>query len=262
MRLPIFLLAICCFSSETDEYLKLLSEHPALAARGEGRIELILDPEGIGRVEAAQTARWVRKGIPEEAARFYSRVGIVTEGPYWIWIRDAVHFPGGAEGTYERLLWKKGLDGTSGVAVLPLLPDGKIVLNLNFRHATRSWEWEFPRGGLLANETEEEAVRRELEEETGWRAGEIERLGEIAPDSGCFGYTVPVYACLLERKGEPSPEETEAIETTRAFTWEEIEEGLKRGGIDGIPLRDPVLTYGLFQYRNLHRGNAEREGPK
>jgi 8-oxo-dGTP pyrophosphatase MutT (NUDIX family) len=52
--------------------------------------------------------------------------------------------------------------------VLPVLPSGQIILVLNFRHPTRSWKLELPRGGMQSGETQEEAALRELKEETGF----------------------------------------------------------------------------------------------
>ncbi len=83
------------------------------------------------------------------ACRDLPEVGVVREDQYWIWLRDAVYFPKGVPVTYDRLIWKSELKSNSpGVAVLPILPSGHVVLNLNYRHATKSWELELPRGGI------------------------------------------------------------------------------------------------------------------
>ena len=116
-----------------------------------------------------QEKRLLQKGYSEAEATEFSRIGVVREDQYWVWIRDAVYFPKGVPGTYDRLVWKNELNGGApGVAVLPVLPSGKIVLNLNYRHATRSWELELPRGKREQGETLEEAALREVKEETGF----------------------------------------------------------------------------------------------
>jgi hypothetical protein len=87
----------------------------------EGEIEIITNPEEIARVQKAQESRLLTKGFsPADAAEF-TRIGVVNEGQYWIWLRDAVYFPKGIPGTYDRLLWKSELQGNhAGVAVLPV----------------------------------------------------------------------------------------------------------------------------------------------
>lgn len=258
-HLLIFLASI--LASETEDYLNLLSNHPHLAKKGEakdGEIELVLEPSEISKVEELQTNRWMKKGHPLEKAKSYSRVGIIAEDPYWIWIRDAVLFPNGSYGTYERVLWKRELQQSfPGVAVLPILQDGRILLNRNYRHATRSWEWEMPRGLIETGESPAKAAQRELKEETGWSSENPEYLGSMAVDSGILCSIVPVYSCRLIEKGMSHAEDSEAIEGCYAFTIAEIKEGLKNGSFDGVSLRDPFLTFALlqFQIRNEETGS-------
>ena len=243
-------------------YLKLLSTHPDLSIKGDassGEIELITDRSQIEQVQEMQKKRLLKKGYTKEAAENASRVGVVAEDPYWVWIRDAVTFPGGAQGTYDRLLWQSGLDGPAGVAVLPILADMRILLNLNYRHATRSWELELPRGGREKGESPEAAAQRELEEETGQRLKKQICLGTMAPDSGALGSLVPIYAGFVEKEGESHPEEGEAIEKTIALTFQEVREALAKGSLEvsirgrnvSIPVRDSFLTFALFQAETL-----------
>lgn len=62
-----------------------------------------------------------------------------------------------------------------GVVVVPLTRDRRFVLIRQYRPALERFTLEFPAGGLSGAETPEEAARRELYEETGYRA-EILRL--------------------------------------------------------------------------------------
>jgi ADP-ribose diphosphatase len=118
-------------------YLKQLDQHNGRHQNGE--IEIVTDPTEIFSVQKVQENRLLRKGFSEIDAIEFSRIGIVREDQYWIWLRDAVYFPKGVAGTYDRLVLKSELkNNPPGVAVLPVLPSGHIVLNLNYRHATRS----------------------------------------------------------------------------------------------------------------------------
>jgi len=76
-----------------------------------------------------------------------------------------------------------------GVAVFPLLSNGKIVLHLNFRHATRSWELELPRGMIQENELPTDAALRELREGAGLEiTAPIYRIYRLRYRDIKFGY--------------------------------------------------------------------------
>lgn len=222
----------------------------------EGEIEIVTDPAEISEIQKIQEKRLLKKGYSQEKAAEFSRIGIVNEDQYWIWLRDAVYFPKGVPGTYDRLLWRSELKGKfPGVAVLPVLPSGQIVLVLNYRHATRSWELELPRGGMEQRETLEEAAFRELKEETGLIASSVAFLGEIATDTGVHSSVIPVFIGKISAQAESTPEYSEAIAGVISFTKEELKKGLVQGylevSIQGtkrqVPLRDAFLTFALLQ---------------
>ncbi|HEY5260189.1 MAG TPA: NUDIX hydrolase, partial [Rhabdochlamydiaceae bacterium] len=154
------------------------------------------------------------------------------------------------------LIWKSELKrGFPGVAVLPVLPSGRIVLNLNYRHATRSWELELPRGVAGTQETMEAAASRELKEETGMVASSLILLGRIAPDSGALSSVIPVFLGKVSEQTESDTEYSEAIAAALTFTKEELRQGLIQGflevSVEGkkqqVPLRDGFLTFALYQ---------------
>jgi ADP-ribose pyrophosphatase len=65
------------------------------------------------------------------------------------------------------------------VAVVPLLSSGEVLLLRQYRYATGEWVLEVPAGKLDPGEDPESAAVRELEEETGYRAGTLEPLGWV-----------------------------------------------------------------------------------
>lgn len=69
-------------------------------------------------------------------------------------------------------------------AILPFLPDGRVLLIRQYRHAVGGDLIEVPAGKLDPGETPIACAARELEEETGQRAGRIEPLGAIWPSPG------------------------------------------------------------------------------
>jgi ADP-ribose pyrophosphatase len=232
------LLASGAFAASHDAYIDFLEKNPVPLGNSEGgEIEILLDPELMAQIKN-------KTGRP---------VGIVEQDKYWIWVNDAVRFPNGSTGVYGRLLWRHAPDGHGGVAVLPLLPDGKIGLIKTYRHATRSWEYELPRGGTQKGETFEEAAKRELQEESGFILASLHSLGAMVPDSGISNTAVPVFLGVVETQGDSALEDSEAISGVESFTLDEIRQGFIEGQIRGTPLRDPFLSFALFQaqIRNL-----------
>jgi len=251
----ILCLAALLFSE--PDYMALLDQIQAPKGKFiQGEIQIVTDPAEIALIEQLQAERLLKKGCTSEQSLHFSRVGVVFEDQYLILVRDAVIFPSGAKGTYDRLIWKASLSGDSGVAVMPILPDGKVVLNLNFRHATRAWELELPRGGIKPGETAEACAVRELKEETGLEIDTPVHLGSMAPDSGILGSIIPIFMGKVAREGLSEQEYSEAIAGIYAFSKQQIREGLKQGFlmIEGKKayLRDPFLTFALIQAEYFH----------
>lgn len=241
-----FFLAQCLFADKGDfekyfEYLDYYSETLGpYASFKQGEIEIIREKEQMLNI-AKQTQR---------------TVGVVAEDKYWIWLNDAVRFPNGSYGVYSRVIWKQSLEGIAGVAILPVLPNGKIALNRNFRHATRSWEYELPRGGLQKNETPAQGALREMKEETGLVADKIEFLGNMNPDSGLTNSCIPIYLAQVSAQKTATPEYSEAIASIDLFTLSELKEGFRKGYLETkvsgeivrANLRDPFLAFALLQW--------------
>ena len=232
------------YATNIDKYFEYLDKCPqTLGPNGsytDGEIEIILDKKKINEIMISANRD----------------VGVIAEDNYWIWLNDAVRFPGGSYGVYGRIIWKCSLDGISGVAIMPLLPNRKVALNRNYRHATRSWEYELPRGGMNPHETPKQAAIREMKEETGYLADRIEPLGLMNPDSGTISSLVPVYLAEVTEKGASKPESSEAIASIDAFTIEELKQGFLDGYLTTliygkktkVNLRDPFLAFALLQW--------------
>jgi ADP-ribose pyrophosphatase len=95
--------------------------------------------------------------------------------------RDEVRLPSDDTSVRE---W---IDHPGASAIVPIFEDGRTLLVRQFRYPPRRTFLEVPAGKLdEPGEDPEDVARRELEEETGWRAGRFEHVGAAYP---CIGYS-------------------------------------------------------------------------
>jgi ADP-ribose pyrophosphatase len=80
---------------------------------------------------------------------------------------DEVELPDGAR--VEREI----VDHPAAIAVVPMLPDGRVILIRQYRHAAGKVLWELPAGLVEEGEDPEQCARRELGEEIGYSPGQL-----------------------------------------------------------------------------------------
>ena len=83
---------------------------------------------------------------------------------------DEVILPDGKKATREYLAHP------GAVAVIPFLDPRTIIMVRQYRHPVGRVTWEIPAGKLAKGENPLSCVRRELEEETGYRAAKVKKL--------------------------------------------------------------------------------------
>ena len=123
------------------------------------------------------------------------------------------------------------LEHPGSVFVVPATREGKIVLIRTYRYTADAWFWEVPAGGLGDKKhlSLEEAARAELEEETGYAGGTLERLGHYFTGNGVMDLEFTAFLARgVEPSGKQELEHTESIEKVALFTPAEIREMLAR----------------------------------
>jgi thioredoxin type arsenate reductase len=123
--------------------------------------------------------------------------------------RELVRLPGGRTADLE-ILHHPG-----AAALVPLLPDGTVVLIRQYRHATGGFIIEVPAGKLGPGEAPEGCARRECEEEAGYRVGRLHRLGFIYTTPGFTDEIIHLFAAT---DLEPVPLAHEHDEVIEVFT--------------------------------------------
>ncbi|MFF7155300.1 NUDIX domain-containing protein [Streptomyces sp. NPDC008139] len=217
-----------------------LFENPPGAA-----VEILLDSADQDEVTRQTAELAVAFGLSEDVGD----IGVVYRDPYLRLVRDAVRFRSGRLGTYIRAV---GDTAIGGAAALPVLSDGRIVLLHHFRHATRAWHWEIPRGFGDAGEGGEATARREAREELGCEVREVVHLGAFASDSGLSAIADQLYLARVDAEDfSEEPDEgalEEGIARRLALTPEAFHAMLVDGAIsDGYTLS----AYGLATARGL-----------
>ncbi|MFQ3476192.1 NUDIX hydrolase [Halonotius sp. F2-221B] len=92
--------------------------------------------------------------------------------------RDDVRLPDGTETDYHYV------DESPAVVVLPLTPDGDVVVIEEWRQAVDRVNRGLPAGSMEGDEEPTDAAHRELREETGYEADRIEHLLTAEPSNG------------------------------------------------------------------------------
>ena len=89
-------------------------------------------------------------------------------------------------------------------AVLPLTPNGRVVLVRQFREAVRDRLLEIPAGIYdEEGETPDETARREVGEETGYRVMSLRPLGRIYTTPGFTDEAIDLFVADVESEGAP-----------------------------------------------------------
>jgi ADP-ribose pyrophosphatase len=82
------------------------------------------------------------------------------------------------------------LRGPDYTAILAITEENRVLAVRQYRPAVEQYCIELPAGNIDAGEPPEQCARRELVEETGYEAGEMELLGPMFPDVGRLGTRV------------------------------------------------------------------------
>jgi ADP-ribose diphosphatase len=176
---------------------------------------------------------------PQKSSRSKAKIlrsKIIYQGRVFGVRRDEVLEPTGLRTTREVITHP------GSVVVLPVLPDGRIVLIRQYRHATRQFLWELVAGRIERGENPRRGAARELIEETGYRAKRFRVFLDVFPTPGFLEERMYILLAEGLTLGEAEPEDDEKI-TVKSFTRKELEKMIRTG-----KLRDAKSIAGLLYY--------------
>jgi ADP-ribose pyrophosphatase len=212
-------------SSERERYSQIMSKWPDLFENPpDARYEILCDSPLVAEAESEERRRLLARRQPGS----WSRTGVVYEDPYLIVVRDAVRRPDGSLGTYTRTM---SASGFAGVAVLPLL-DGKVVLLRHFRHATRNWHLEIPRGFGEAGVSAAQQALQELREEIEAEVASLIYLGAFHTNTGSASDQVELFLAEILALG--SPQAAEGIDAIEVRSPTEVAQLIHGDEADGF----------------------------
>jgi 8-oxo-dGTP pyrophosphatase MutT (NUDIX family) len=118
------------------------------------------------------------------------------------------------------------------VNVIPLTPENEVILIRQYRHGTRELTLEIPGGIVEQRDSPEDAARRELKEETGYRESEMLLLGSVTPNPAflnniCYSFLAKDVFLI----GEQEQDEKEDIEVI-SRPLDHIQGLIRRGEIN------------------------------
>ncbi len=178
------------------------------------------------------------------------RSKVIYKGPVFGVRRDEVLEPGGIRTTREVITHP------GSVVVLPVLPDGRILLIRQYRHATRRFLWELVAGRMERGDTPRRAAARELIEETGYRAGKFRVFLDLFPTPGFLEERMYILLAQELTSGDARPEVDERI-ISRAFTCARLKQMIRRG-----KLRDAKTIAGLLYYFSYLSPHLDSRRPR
>lgn len=120
--------------------------------------------------------------------------------------------------------------------------DPWIVMERQYRHAANQYLWELPAGKIDAGEEPLAAAKRELIEETGYRAKKWRPLVEYYASPGFLGEDMKVFLAEGLEPGDAQPEEDEQIEL-RLVKMSEILKMIEKGAIHDGKTMTSVMLY-------------------
>jgi len=132
--------------------------------------------------------------------------------------------------------------------MMPVDDDNRVLLVRQYRLPARRYLWELPAGTIDEGETALQTARRELVEETGYRARKWRKLAEFFPSPGFLSEKMTIYLATGLTAGQATPMEDERIDA-RWFSAKQVDDMLRAGKI-----LDAKTNIGYLKWKRYFAG--------
>lgn len=139
----------------------------------------------------------------------------IYENPWMSLREDLVELPDGKTTIYGVVTCK------DAVGVLPFLDADTVALVRQYRYVIGRPTWEMPTGGVHHGESLEDAARRELAEEAGYRAGRLVHVSTFHTSKSIVDETAHLFLAHDLTRAPAAPDATEFIEV-RPFAFADV----------------------------------------
>jgi len=158
------------------------------------------------------------------------------EGKYLKVRHDTIHIPHRPEINWDIVLLR------GAVAIIPIDAQGRIVLVEQWRRAIERVTLELPAGMLDPGESPEACAQRELQEETGFKAGSLKSMGGCYTSPGLICEYIHLYLGKELSKSPLKADDTDLIDVCPIS----VDEALKR--IANGQISDAKTIVGILRY--------------
>ncbi len=114
--------------------------------------------------------------------------------------------------TTGRLTDREVVEHPGAVAILPVTSEGDIVLVRQYRYAVQRTLLELPAGTRESGESAEDCAIRELKEETGYAADQIEMVANILVSPGWCNEEIQIFQATRLSFVGPDPDQDEVLD--------------------------------------------------
>lgn len=165
-----------------------------------------------------------------------SHQGLVHRNPFYAVSEEPYTLPNGTAGTYY------AIRGLRTAMVVPVFSNGSLGLISQWRYLYNCEVIEFPAGRVEPDEPIAVAARRELQEETGLIADQLDEVGWFAPCNGLTDEHCTVFLARGLTSAKQSLDVTEQIKLT-ITTIDDFEKMIDNHQIqDGMTLAAWILV--------------------
>lgn len=161
---------------------------------------------------------------------------LIYEGAITKYYKDTVMLPDGKTAEWDFV----GHNGAA--AAVAVMEDGRVLMVSQYRNALDRFTLEIPAGGLEPGETTMKAAAREVEEETGYKCKNIEKLISIRTTVAFCNEKIDIYLATDLVKTKQNLDEDEYVEV-KAYEIKELEDMIYKGIIEDSKTIAAIMAY-------------------